>query len=152
MRSLVLSVFLNGCETWTLTVKLQRNIQVTEMKCYRKILNIRYSDGIRNEEIRQMVERSMGPQEDLFTTVKRRKLQWYGHISRSDGMAKTMVQGTVGGVCRRGRQRKRWEDNIRERTGLSFAESQRAVEDRDGWRRVIQSSLVPQRHPPEVMG
>ncbi|KAK3877937.1 hypothetical protein Pcinc_017405 [Petrolisthes cinctipes] len=152
MRSLVLSVCLYGCETWTLTVELQRKIQVTEMKCYRKILIIRYSDRIRNEEIRQMVERSMGPQQDFLTTVKKRKLRWYGHISRSDGMAKNILQGIVGGVRRRRRQRKRWEDNIREWTGLSFAESQRAVEDRDGWRRVIQYSLVPQRHPPDVMG
>ena len=32
---------------------------------------------------------------------------------------------------RRGRQRKRWEDNIREWTGLEFAKSQRAVENRE---------------------
>ncbi|KAK3889695.1 hypothetical protein Pcinc_006261 [Petrolisthes cinctipes] len=93
MRSLVLSVFLYGCETWTLTVELQRKIQVTEMKCYRKILNIRYSDRIRNEEIRQMVERSMGPQQDFLTMVKKRKLRWYSHISRSDGMAKLSYRG-----------------------------------------------------------
>ena len=29
------------------------------------------------------------------------------------------------------RQRKRWEDNIREWTGLEFAKSQRAVQNRD---------------------
>ena len=29
----------------------------------------------------------------------------------------------------RGRQRKRWEDNIREWTGLEFTKSQRAVEN-----------------------
>ena len=27
--------------------------------------------------------------------VKRRKLQWYGHVSRSSGLAKTILQGTV---------------------------------------------------------
>ena len=34
------------------------------------------------------------------------------------------------GLMNQGRQRKRWEDNIRERTGLEFAKSQRAVANR----------------------
>ena len=62
--------------------------------------------------------------------VKRRKLQWYGHVSRSSGLAKTILQGTVKGGRRQCRQRKRWEDNIREWTGLEFAKSKRAVENR----------------------
>ena len=43
-----------------------------------------------------------------------------------------------------GRQRKRWEDSIREWTGLEFAKSQRAVENREIWRKlVVKSSVVP---------
>ena len=38
------------------------------------------------------------------------------------------------GGRRRGRQRKRWEDNIREWTGLEFGRYQRAVENREKWR------------------
>ena len=37
-----------------------------------------------------------------------------GHISRSSGLAKTILQGEMEGRRRRGRQRKRWEDNIKE--------------------------------------
>ena len=84
----------------------------------------------------------------LLVVVKWRKLQWYGHVSCSSGLAKTILQGTVkggkGGI-RQGRQRKRWEDNIREWTGLEFANSQRAVENREKWRTlVVKSSVVPQ--------
>ena len=42
------------------------------------------------------------------------------------------MQGTVKGGRKQGRQRKRWEDNIREWTGLEFAKSQRAVEIEQG--------------------
>ena len=43
-------------------------------------------------------------------------------------------------------ERKRWEDNIREWTGLEFAKSQRAVENRGNWRKLVaKSSVVPQR-------
>ena len=84
--------------------------------------------------------------EDLLTIVKRRKLQWYGHVSRSSGMAKTIFQDTVKEGRRQGRQRNRWEHNIREWTGLEFAKSQTAVENRGKWRKlVVKSSVVPQR-------
>ena len=86
-----------------------------EMRCYRKILHISYKDYVINEEVQQTI----GPHEDL-TAVKRRKLQWHGHVSRSSGLVKTILQGTVKGGRRQGRQRKRWEDNIGEWTGLEF--------------------------------
>ena len=38
--------------------------------------------------------------------AKRRKLQWYGHVFRSSGLAKTILQGTVKGGGRQGRQRR----------------------------------------------
>ena len=42
--------------------------------------------------------------------------------------------------------RKRWEDNIREWTGLEFGKSQRAVENREKWRKLVaKSSVVPQQ-------
>ena len=47
------------------------------------------------------------------------------------------MQGIVKGGRRHGRQRKRWEDNIREWTGLEFAKSQRAVENREKWGKLV---------------
>ena len=102
-------------------------------------------DDVTNEEVRAKIQQATGPHEDLLTIVKRRKLQWYGHVSRSSGLAKTILQVTVKGGRRQGRQRKRWEDNIRW-TGLEFAKFQRAVENRENWRKlVVKSSVVPQR-------
>ena len=99
-----------------------------EMRCYRKILRFSYKDHVTNEEVRAKIQRAIGPHEDLLTIVKRRKLQWYGHVSRLSGLAKIILQ--VKGGRRQGGQKKRWEDNIREWTGLEFAKSQRAVEGR----------------------
>ena len=76
-----------------------------------------------------MIQQATGPYGQFLTIVKRRKLQWYGHVSRSSGLAKTILRGTVKGGRRQGRQWKRWEDNIREWTGLEFAKSRRAVEN-----------------------
>ena len=61
--------------------------------------------------------------------------------------SQNILQGTVKGGRRQGRQRKRWEDNLREWTGLEFGKSQRAVENREKWRKLVaKSSVVPQRH------
>ena len=84
------------------------------------ILHISYKDHVTNEEVRAKSQQAIGPHEELLTTVERRKLQWYGHVSRSSGLAKTILQGTVKGERRQGRQRRRWEDNIRKRTGLEL--------------------------------
>ena len=40
--SLVTSIFLYACESWTFTAELQRRIQAMEMRCYRKILRIEH--------------------------------------------------------------------------------------------------------------
>ena len=84
------------------------------MRCYCKILRISYKDHVTNEEVRAKIQQAIGPHEDLLTIVKRRKLQWYGHVSRSSGLAKAIWQGTVKEGRRQGRQKKRWEDNIKE--------------------------------------
>ena len=102
-----------------------------EMRSYRKVQHISYKDYVTNEKVRAKIQQTIGPHEDLLTSVKRRKLQWYGHVCHSSGLANTILQGTVKGGRRQGRQRKRWEDNIREWTGLESAKSQRAVENRE---------------------
>ena len=113
---------------------------------FRKILHISYKDHVTKEEVRAKMQQAIGPHEGLLTIVKRRKLQWYGHTSHSSALAKTILQGTMKGGRRQGGQRKRWEDNIREWTGLEFAKSQRAVENMEKWRKLVgKSSVVPQR-------
>ena len=106
MRTLILSTFLYACESWTLTAETERRIQALEMRCYRRLLNISYKDHVPNEEVRNRIQNAIGVHDDL-TMVKKRKLRWYGHISRSSGMAKTILQGTVKGARRRGRLKKR---------------------------------------------
>ena len=71
MRSLVTSIFLYACESWTLTAEIQRKMQATEMKCYRKILRISYKDRVTNEEVCAKIQQAIGPHEDLLTIVKK---------------------------------------------------------------------------------
>ena len=76
---------------------LQRRIQAMEMRCYRKVPRISYKDHVTNEEVRVKIQQAIGPHEDLLTIVKRRRLHWFGHVSRSLGLAETILQDTVKG-------------------------------------------------------
>ena len=89
MRTAILSTFLYACESWTLTAERERRTQALEMRCYRRLLNISYKNYVMNEEVRSRIQNAIGVHDDILTMVKNWKLRWYGHISRSSGMAKT---------------------------------------------------------------
>ena len=69
-RSLVTSIFLYACESWTLRAELRRRMQAMEMRCYRKILHISHKDHVTNEEVRSKIQQIIGPHKDLLTIVK----------------------------------------------------------------------------------
>ena len=106
MRSLVTSIFLYDCESWTLTAELQRRNtshgnEILPQDTTHLIQRPCYQRG----SVRAKIQHAIG----VWTTrrppdiVKRRKLQWYGHVSRSSGLAKTILQGTVKGPQRSSR-------------------------------------------------
>ena len=122
------------------------------MRCYQRLLNISYKDHVTNEEVRRKIQAAIGEYDEFPTLVKKRKVRLFGHVSRSSGLAKTILQGTVKGKRKRGRQKKRWEDNIKEWTGIDFASSTRAAENRSRWKGIIANSSVVPRRPFKVMG
>ena len=151
MRSFVISIFLYACESWTLTAELEKRTQAFEVRCSRRLLNISYKDHVTNEEVRRKIQAAIGEYDERLTLVEKRKLRWFDHVLRSSGLAKTILQGTMK-EKKRGRQKKRWEDNIKGWTGMDFASSARAAENRIKWKWIVEnSSVVPQR-PSKVMG
>ena len=75
MCSLTMSIFLYACEMWTITADIGRRIQALEMRCVHKLLSILYRDHITNEDVKARIGNTIGPYEDLLTSVKRRKLK-----------------------------------------------------------------------------
>ena len=82
----------------------RKKTKAFEMRCYRRLLNISYKNRVINEEVRSRIQASVGDYDELLTLVKKRKLRWFGHVSRSSGLAKTTLQGTVKRQRKRGRQ------------------------------------------------
>ena len=85
------------------------------------------------KEVRAKLQQAIGPHEGLLTIVKRRKLQWYGHVCRSSGLAKAILQSTMKGEkdkADKGRSGKATPGN-RQAWSSEFARSQRAVDNRE---------------------
>ena len=92
-----------------------------------------------------MIQQTVGLREGLLTIVKTQtEVVWTCLPFIRSGQNHLARQSKRG--RRQGRQKKRWEDNIKEWTGLNFAKSQRAVENREKWRKlVVKLPVVPQR-------
>ena len=133
-RALVLSTLLYGCESWTITADTSKRIQAFENKCYRRILGISWKDHKTTDFVHNTVKARAGPQESLVGLVRRRKLAWFGHITRHNGLAKMVLQGTLEGGRKRGRQTKCWADNLKEWTRIDSPTLTRLAEDRPAWR------------------
>ena len=141
MHSIVTSISFSACESLTLTQSRKEEYKLQKWGATTRYSISETKDHATNEEVHAKIQQAIRPHEDL-TIIKWHKLQWYEHVSHSSGLANTILHSDGG--RRQGRQKKKWEDN-REWTGLGFAKSQKAVENREKWRKlVVKSSVVPQ--------
>ena len=133
-KSLITSIALYGCESWTLTADTERRIQTFETKCFRRILGISYKERKTNDFVKEEIHKHAGNQEPLLSTVKSRKMKWFGHTVRHTSLAKTILQGTVTGSRKRGRPKKAWIDNIKDWTNSDVPSLLHQAENRKRWR------------------
>ena len=105
--------------------------------------------GVQDQRLgAEQVNFLVGSQEPLLATVKGRKLAWYGCVTRHDILSKTILQGTLEGGRRRGRQRKRWMGNIKEWTFLPMPELLTQASCRKDWKGIsAESSLMSPDDP-----
>ena len=71
-----------------------------EMKCYRKVLRIPYTAHRTNDGVNEEKSRKGENYETLLSMIKRRKLKWFGHVSRNQeelSLANTIMHGRVPG-------------------------------------------------------
>ena len=123
-----------------------------EMRCYRRLLNISYKGYVTNEEVCRKIKAAIGVYDELQTLVKKRKLRWFGHVSRSSGLAK---DNPTGHSERKKKKRQTEEEmgrHIKEWTGMDFASSTRTAENRTRWKGIVANSSVVPRRPSKAMG
>ena len=67
------------------------------------------------------------------------KFQYFGHLMRrSDSLEKTLMLRKIEGRRRRGRQRMKWLDGIKDTMHMSFSKLQELVMDGKVWHAAVQ--------------
>ena len=139
IRTCVMSVLLYACETWTLRKKDKDLLLAFEMKCYRRMLHIRWQQRITNVEVRRRV----GNSRNIIQLIMKRKLSLFGHICRmgDDRLVKSVVFGMMDGQTRRGRPSREWLDDIKDWCQMDIHTLSRMAQDRTKWTGVVKHAL-----------
>ena len=139
MKVLVWTTMTYGAEGWTLRADEKKRIQAAEMWCYRRLLNVTHKDRRTNDSILS----DLKTKRELFGVVVKRKMSYFGHMSRKKNLnlTKTIVQGKPEGRRGKGRPRTAYIDNIKQWSGLSAQRAFQAAQDRDGWRMLTRKAM-----------
>ena len=126
----------------------ESKLQAFENKCMRKTVQISYLEHKTNEYVWDRINSIAGRQETIITTIKRRKIARFGYVLRHDTLTKIILQGTIEGGWRRGRQRKSWLDNIKKWAGMKLHELLTDAQNRHMWRSLsVDVSMRSPRQP-----
>ena len=141
VRTLIFLTVLYGCETWTMTQKMEKKINACEMWIWRKIKKVSWT-----EKTIESVRMEIGIEEEtLQQTALRRKLRFFGHVMRSAGLEKGMMLEHGDGWRRRGRPRRKWMNEIHDVTGMKLDELRDVTTARKTWRRLVKTVTRTQR-------
>jgi hypothetical protein len=115
-RTIILPIVLYECETWSLTLREERQLRVFENTVLRRIFGPRKDEvtgewgRLHNEELNDLCSSP-----NIVRVIKSRRMRWAGHVARMGeerGMYRVLV-GKPEGRRPLGRPRRRWVDKIR---------------------------------------
>ena len=107
------------------------------MWVYRRILKISWRDRTTNTE----VLRRMRTERSLMNNIKKRKMEYFGHIIIKGALQREIMDGKIDGKRGRGRPRQSWTSNIKMWTGMEYRECVRTAQERKEWRSVVAKLL-----------
>jgi len=140
-KALVVPTLTYGSECWTLKKEDERKLHSLEMNCLRRIIGVTRRDRIQNTVVRVRANVN----ESIVEEIRRRRLSWFGHISRMeiDRLPPRALYCHVTGERSQGRQAKKWLENIKEDFELRNVQFEDAIarcKDRSAWRQLISST------------
>ena len=136
LKTYVWSTLTYGCECWTVTSDIEKKIEAAEMWFIRRMLRISWAEKKTNVR----VLREGNVQRSLLKTIRKRQMEFLGHVCRRRGLEFLSLTGKVEGKRDRGKQRITFLDSLcnsatgRQSKGLNFL---KLSDDRDVWRGMV---------------
>ena len=132
---------LYGCETWSLTLREEGRLRVSENRALKKVFGPKREEvtgewrKLHNEELNDMYS-------CIVRMLKSRRMRWAGHVARmgEDRGVQRVLVGKPEGKRPLGRQRRRWEDKIKmdlQEVGGGRGDWMELAQDRDRWRALV---------------
>ena len=146
-RTIILPVVLYRCETWSLTLREERKLRVSENMVLRRIFGPRRDEvtgewrRLHNEKLNDLYTSS-----NIVRVIKSRRMRWARHVARmgeESGVYRLLV-GKPEGRRPLGRPRRRWVDNIRmdlQEVGCGYMDCIGLAQDRDRWRALVNTVM-----------
>jgi hypothetical protein len=139
-RSTYVPVLTYGCESWAMTTTHKSQLQASEMRYLRKVVQVTRKDKVRNQTVRHGLE-----VQPLQNRVEQSQLRWFGHVCRMgiERPPKKAWEARKQGSRPPGRPRIQWEDNIRQALrdrGIDWNQARKKTVDRIGWRSLWMTS------------
>ena len=136
LESYVWSILLYGCESWTLTASTQCRLEATEMWFLRRILRVSWSDHRTNESV--LTEANV--KRSLISTIRKRQLEFLGHLIRHQGVEHLALTGKIEGKKGRGKPRMTYLNSLNKWVNTGAQQPAALVAnavDRDSWKALI---------------
>ena len=137
LRACVFPTATYACETWTMSKSIINRINAFEHKCYRRILGVHWTEHRTNESIAAGLGVTSGAP---LRFVKKQKLSYFGHVKRHDSLERVIMEGRAEGRRRRGRPRRKWDDDIGDWLGMDINSAGRLTSDRHAFRKSVRAA------------
>ena len=136
LKTYVWSTLTYGCECWTITSDIEKKIEAAEMWFIRRMLRISWAEKKTNVN----VLKEGNVQRSLLKTIRKRQMEFLGHVCRRRGLEFLSLTGKVEGKRDRGKQRITFLDSLcnsatgGQSKGLNIL---KLSDDRDVWRGMV---------------